>query len=103
MLDLSFQSADFLQFTSTKIGNTPCVKLNDRMAPKGRTIYVKLEYFNPLGSVKESGTEQWVKDGESIILKTKWSYNELYMLYGQGIHFKLFIHCPTQSQPQTNR
>jgi len=35
------------------IGNTPCVKLNDRMAPKGRTIYVKLEYFNPLGSVKD--------------------------------------------------
>ncbi|CAK9055893.1 unnamed protein product [Durusdinium trenchii] len=35
------------------IGNTPCVKLNERLAPKGRTIYVKLEYFNPLGSVKD--------------------------------------------------
>jgi cysteine synthase A len=35
------------------IGNTPCVKINDRMCPEGRTIYAKLEYFNPLSSVKD--------------------------------------------------
>ncbi|OLP98525.1 Cysteine synthase [Symbiodinium microadriaticum] len=35
------------------VGNTPCVKLSDRICPAGRTIYAKLEYFNPLGSVKD--------------------------------------------------
>lgn len=35
------------------VGNTPCVKINERMCPPGRTIYAKLEYFNPLSSVKD--------------------------------------------------
>ena len=34
------------------IGNTPVVKLH-RLAPKHVTIYVKIEAFNPLGSVKD--------------------------------------------------
>ena len=33
------------------VGNTPCVKISDEICPKGRTIYAKLEYFNPLSSV----------------------------------------------------
>lgn len=35
------------------VGNTPCVKINERMCPAGRTIYAKLEYFNPMSSVKD--------------------------------------------------
>lgn len=34
------------------IGNTPVVKIN-RMAPEGVNLYVKIEAFNPLGSVKD--------------------------------------------------
>ncbi len=34
------------------IGETPVVRLN-RIAPEGVTIYVKVEFFNPLGSVKD--------------------------------------------------
>lgn len=34
------------------IGNTPCVRVNN-LAPKGVSIYVKAEYFNPLHSVKD--------------------------------------------------
>ena len=34
------------------IGHTPVVKIN-RMAPDGVTMYVKLEAFNPMGSVKD--------------------------------------------------
>eukprot|EP00435_Cladocopium_sp_Y103_P062703 s107_g24.t1 len=61
------------------IGNTPCVKLNDRLAPKGRTIYVKLEYFNPLGSVKDrlaigiieqAENEGRLKPGDTLIEAT---------------------------------
>ena len=57
----------FEDITET-IGNTPVVKINDRMCPKGRTIYAKCEYFNPLSSVKvptppppppTCGTHEW--------------------------------------------
>src|SRR5512141_612516 len=34
------------------IGNTPVVKIN-RLGPKGINLYVKVEAFNPLGSVKD--------------------------------------------------
>ena len=38
---------------SETVGNTPMVRISDRMCPKGRTIYVKCEFFNPLSSVKD--------------------------------------------------
>jgi cysteine synthase A len=34
------------------IGNTPVVRIN-KLAPKGINLYVKIEAFNPLGSVKD--------------------------------------------------
>src|SRR5258706_332576 len=34
------------------VGNTPVVRIN-RLAPKGVDLYVKVEAFNPLGSVKD--------------------------------------------------
>jgi cysteine synthase len=34
------------------VGNTPVVKIN-RLAPEGINMYVKVEAFNPLGSVKD--------------------------------------------------
>ena len=34
------------------VGNTPVVKVN-RLAPAGINLYVKIEAFNPLGSVKD--------------------------------------------------
>jgi cysteine synthase A len=34
------------------VGNTPIVRIN-RLAPKGVNLYVKVEAFNPLGSVKD--------------------------------------------------
>lgn len=46
------------------IGNTPCVKINERMCPPGRTIYAKLEYFNPLSSVKDRLALAIIEDGE---------------------------------------
>jgi cysteine synthase len=38
---------------SETVGNTPMIKLSDRMCPPGRTIYAKAEFFNPLSSVKD--------------------------------------------------
>jgi len=45
------------------IGNTPIVKLN-RLAPKGADIYVKLESFNPGGSVKDRMAEAIIDSAE---------------------------------------
>ena len=48
------------------IGNTPIVKLN-KLAPQGVNVYVKVESFNPMGSVKDrlalSVIEQAERDG----------------------------------------
>ncbi len=34
------------------VGNTPVIRVN-HLAPEGVEIYVKAEFFNPLGSVKD--------------------------------------------------
>src|SRR5215217_2257621 len=45
------------------IGNTPLVRLN-RLAPAGVDLYVKLESFNPLGSVKDRMAAAVIEDAE---------------------------------------
>jgi len=46
------------------VGNTPMVKLSDKICPVGRTIYAKCEYFNPLSSVKDRLAVAIVEDLE---------------------------------------
>src|SRR6056300_479253 len=52
---------------SEAVGNTPLVKISDKLCPEGRTVYAKCEYFNPLSSVKDrlalAIIEQAEKDG----------------------------------------
>ncbi|MGV0036523.1 MAG: cysteine synthase A [Candidatus Azotimanducaceae bacterium WSBS_2022_MAG_OTU7] len=45
------------------IGNTPVVKLN-RISPANHTIYVKIESFNPLASVKDRLAIAIIEDAE---------------------------------------
>jgi cysteine synthase A len=45
------------------IGNTPLVKLN-KLAPEGVHVHVKLESFNPLGSVKDRMARAVIEDAE---------------------------------------
>jgi cysteine synthase A len=45
------------------IGNTPSVRLN-RLAPAGVNVYVKVESFNPLGSVKDRMARAVIEDAE---------------------------------------
>jgi cysteine synthase A len=49
--------------TST-IGNTPVVKISDKMCPPGVEIYAKCEYFNPLSSVKDRLALAIIDDAE---------------------------------------
>jgi cysteine synthase len=45
------------------VGNTPAVKIN-RLAPPGVNLYVKIEAFNPLGSVKDRLALGVIEDAE---------------------------------------
>jgi cysteine synthase len=45
------------------IGNTPIVRLN-RLAPAGTEVYVKVESFNPLASVKDRLAYAIIKDAQ---------------------------------------
>src|SRR5690606_24106127 len=45
------------------IGNTPLVKLN-RLAPPGVNVYVKIEAFNPMASVKDRMARAIIEDAE---------------------------------------
>jgi cysteine synthase len=45
------------------IGNTPLVRLN-KLAPEGVHVHVKLESFNPLGSVKDRMARAVIEDAE---------------------------------------
>ena len=45
------------------VGNTPAVKIN-RLAPEGVNLYVKVEAFNPLGSVKDRLALGVIEDAE---------------------------------------
>jgi cysteine synthase A len=45
------------------VGNTPVVKIN-KLAPEGVNLYVKIEAFNPLGSVKDRLALGVIEDAE---------------------------------------
>src|SRR6478736_7648089 len=45
------------------IGRTPVVRLQ-RLAPQGITMYVKCEFFNPMGSVKDRLAIGIIEDAE---------------------------------------
>lgn len=45
------------------IGDTPCVRIN-RLAPEGINLYVKAEFFNPAGSVKDRLAVSIIEEAE---------------------------------------
>src|SRR3954451_17816450 len=46
------------------IGNTPTVKLNKIPDPSGGEVYIKLESFNPGGSVKDQAAMKMIERAE---------------------------------------
>jgi cysteine synthase A len=46
------------------IGNTPIVKLNRLPEPGGAQVYVKLEFFNPGGSIKDRAALNMITEAE---------------------------------------
>jgi len=47
------------------IGNTPLVKINRILEESSAEIYVKLESFNPAGSVKDRIALNMIEDAEA--------------------------------------
>jgi len=47
------------------VGNTPVVKISEKLAPAGREVYAKCEYFNPLSSVKDRLAVAIIEDAEA--------------------------------------
>ncbi len=45
------------------VGDTPCIRINS-LAPKGVTIYVKAEFFNPAASVKDRLAVSIIEEAE---------------------------------------
>ena len=76
---------------SEAVGNTPLVKISDRIAPAGRTIYAKCEYFNPLSSVKDrlalaiieaAEKDGSLKPGQTVVEATSGNTGIGTLLYG---------------------
>jgi cysteine synthase (EC 2.5.1.47) len=49
------------------IGNTPIVKLNNIVDEDSAEVYIKLEYFNPGGSVKDRIALNMIEDAEKKV------------------------------------
>ena len=47
------------------IGDTPVVKISDKLCPEGVDLYAKCEYFNPLSSVKDRLALAIIQDAEA--------------------------------------
>jgi len=47
-----------------RIGNTPLVKLNKVVAPNAGNVYVKAEYLNPSGSLKDRIAIEMIREAE---------------------------------------
>lgn len=49
---------------SELVGDTPAVKLNRLVGEQDAEVYVKLEYFNPSGSVKDRAASHMIREAE---------------------------------------
>ncbi|WP_055105668.1 cysteine synthase A [Paenibacillus ihumii] len=49
---------------SELVGDTPAVKLSRLVSPQDAEVYVKLEYFNPSGSVKDRAASHMIREAE---------------------------------------
>ncbi|MDY7992876.1 cysteine synthase A [Paenibacillus polymyxa] len=53
-----------VQSITDLIGDTPCVRLQRLTGPQDAEVYVKLEYFNPSGSVKDRAAGNLIAEAE---------------------------------------
>lgn len=87
------------------VGNTPMVRLRniERDAPDGVKIYVKLEYCNPGGSVKDRPALQMMQDAiadgrltkdKTLVDATSGNTGVAYSLFGAALGYKIALVIP---------
>lgn len=85
------------------IGKTPSVRLNNLVDDSMAEIYVKLEYFNPTGSVKDRAALQMVKDmalagklkkGDTIVEPTSGNTGIGIAMIGAAKGYKVVLTMP---------
>merc|ERR1719207_333687 len=57
-------SGGLFEDATALVGNTPVVKISDKLAPPGVEVYAKCEFFNPLSSVKDRLAIAIIEDAE---------------------------------------
>ncbi|QPA32546.1 PLP-dependent cysteine synthase family protein [Thermaerobacillus caldiproteolyticus] len=94
------------------IGCTPVVSLNDKLIPKGKKLYLKLEYFNPnfsvkdrtaLGLVKAALLEGRLKPGGVLIESTSGNLGKSLSMLGAVYKFKVIIVVDPKISPSLLR
>ena len=61
-------SGGLFEDATALVGNTPVVKISDKLAPPGVEVYAKCEYFNPLASVKDRLAVAIIEDAEKGLI-----------------------------------
>ena len=85
------------------IGKTPSVRLNHIVTEDMAEVYVKLEYFNPTGSIKDRAAMQMVKEmalsgklkkGDTIVEPTSGNTGIGIAMIGAAKGYKVVLTMP---------
>ena len=91
------------------IGNTPLVRLTRLSKPDAATIYGKVEFFNPGGSVKDRPALNMILDGERtgrltpdrvILDSTSGNTGIAYAMIGAARGYKVKLCLPSNASPE---
>lgn len=58
----------YFNHITEKVGNTPIIKLNKIAKDLPANVFVKVESFNPLSSIKDRVGAALIEDGEKKVL-----------------------------------
>ncbi|QNK65929.1 cysteine synthase family protein [Variovorax sp. PAMC26660] len=82
------------------IGNTPVLRLQNDLIPKGKSLYLKMETFNPTCSIKDRTAYALIlagiasgqlKEGSTIIESTSGNLGKSLAMLGAAMGFKVII------------
>jgi len=94
------------------IGNTPVVELHDSMIPKGKHLYLKLEYYNPSFSIKDRTALGLIKaaiasgrltKGGTLIESTSGNLGKSLAMLGAVYGFRVIVVIDAKTSPSLLR
>ncbi|RKX20092.1 MAG: cystathionine beta-synthase [Candidatus Zixiibacteriota bacterium] len=91
------------------VGNTPMVRLRTGIKPDGPIAYVKLEFFNPTGSVKDrmalhiikkALTDGQIKPGDTVIDNTSGNTGSAMAMVATKLGLKAIVTTPKKTSKE---